>query len=61
MSKKTVGMGTRFKVKGSDPTSQAYPLQNIEKNKLAEKQAELHRKGARPIFGAPRTKQDRVA
>ncbi len=60
MSKKTVGMSTRYKVKGREPII-PNDLQAIEKIHFKEKQHQLRAKGARPIWGQKPSKQDRVA
>ncbi len=60
MSKKTVGMSTRYKVKGREPII-PNDLQPLEKIQFKEKQKQLHAKGARPIWGQKQQKQHRVA
>jgi len=60
MSKKTVGMSTRYKVKGREPGI-PNDLQPISKIAFAAEQKRLHSKGARPIWGQKPHKQDRIA
>ena len=60
MSKKTVGMSTRYKVGGREPGI-PNDLQPLSKLQFTEKQKHLHSKGARPIWGQQPHKRDRIA